>query len=95
MAMDLMLALSTLVEQGELEEGSDIGALAGEGDEDRHVKGVVFCILAIRVEVDRPLVTSHCEGVAGDIFARPHALGERVAADGKIVRAVDRFCDRA
>ena len=42
MTMDIVLLLPALIDEGELEQGSDIGTLAGERDEDRNVGGIVL-----------------------------------------------------
>jgi hypothetical protein len=89
--VDLVLALAALVEQRELEEGADVGALGGEGDEDGDVGGVVLGVLPVGVEVDRPLVAADGEGLAGDVLPDAHPLGERVALDHEAVGAVHRL----
>ena len=53
--MHLVLPIPALVEQRELKQGADVGALGGERDEDGDVGGVVLWVLAVRVEVYRPL----------------------------------------
>jgi len=87
--VDLVLALAALVEERELEERADVGALGGEGDEDGDVGGVVLGVLPVGVEVDRPLEPADGKGLAGDVLAHAHALGERVALDHEPVGAVD------
>jgi hypothetical protein len=89
-----VLALVALVEERELEERAHVGALGGERDEDGDVGGVVLGVLPVGVEVDRPLVPAHGEGLAGDVLPHAHALGERVALDHEPVRAVHRLRHR-
>ncbi|GLT61306.1 hypothetical protein SLA2020_340250 [Shorea laevis] len=88
MAMDLVLAFAALVHERQFEQGSDIGALAGERDEDGHIGGIVLGVLAVGVEVDRPLVPSDREIVTRDVLPHPHALGQGVTLDNELVRAV-------
>lgn len=88
MAMDLVVVLAALVQQRELEERPDVGALASERDEERDVGGVVLGALAVRVEVDRPSESPHREGFGGDVLADPHALGQGVALDLELVRPI-------
>lgn len=80
-----MAAAAGLVEEGEVEEGSDVDAVGGEGDEDGDVAGVVLDVLAVGVEVDGPVVSSDGEDVAGEVAAGAHALGEGEAPDGELV----------
>lgn len=94
MAVDLVLALAALVEERELEEGADVGAVAGEGDEDGDVGGVVLRVLAVGVEVDGPVVATDGEGVAGDVLAHPRALRQGVTLDQEPVRSVHRLRHR-
>lgn len=85
MAMNLVLAGATLVEESELEEGTHVGALAGKGDEYGDIGGVVLGVLAVRVEVNGPLVPSHREIVAGDVLTHANSFGQRVPSDGEVV----------
>jgi hypothetical protein len=89
--VDLVLALAALIKERELEEGTHVGAIGSEGDEDGDVDGVVLGVLPVGVEVDRPLVSAHGEGLAGDVLPHAHALGERVALDHEAVGAVHRL----
>lgn len=95
MAVDLMLGLAALIEKSELKEGPDIGALAGQGDEDGDVGGGILGVFAVGVEVDGPIVASDGESVGGNVLSGAHALGERVAADGEVVCAIHGVVDRA
>lgn len=74
-AVDFVLAFAALVDEGELEEGANISALAGEGDEDGDIGGVIFGVFAVRVKVNGPLVTAHSEILAGDVFTHADAFG--------------------
>jgi len=95
MGVDLVAGAARLVEEGELEEGADVGAVGGERDEDGDVVGVVLGVLAVRVEVDGPVVSSDGEDVACEVAAGAHALGEGEAPDGELVRAPHRLGDGA
>ena len=81
MAMNLVLTLATLVQQGKLEQCPDIGALTGQGNENRYVSGIVLRILAVRIEIYGPLVASDGEVVAGDVLSDAHAFGQGIALD--------------
>lgn len=89
MGMDLVLPFAALINKGELEERPYVGALAGEGNEDGDIGGVVFGVLAVGVEIDGPLVAADGEVVAGDVLADADALGEGVALYGEVVGPVD------
>lgn len=93
MRVHLVLALAALVDERELEEGAHVGALGGERDEERDVGGAVLGALAVGVEVDGPLEPPDGEGLGGDVLADADALGERVARDLEVVRAVDGLGD--
>jgi hypothetical protein len=93
--VDLVLGLAALVEERELEERADVGALGGERDEDGDVGGVVLGVLPVGVEVDGPLVPADGEGLAGDVPADAHPLGEGVALDDEAVGTVHRLRHRA
>lgn len=95
MAVDLVLGLAALVEEGELEEGADVGAVAGEGDEDGDVGGVVLGVLAVGVEVDRPLVAPDGEVLAGDVLPHPDPLRQGVALYDEPVRPFHRLRHRS
>lgn len=73
-AVDLVLALAALVDEGELEEGAHVGALARERHERGHVRGPVLGALPVRVHVHRPLVAPHRERPARQEPPRPHPL---------------------
>lgn len=75
MAMDFVLAFAALIDEGKLEQGADVGALAGESDEDGDIGRVVFRILTIWIEVNGPLVTADGEILAGDVFPNADAFG--------------------
>ena len=94
MAMDLVLGVGALVNESQLEEGADIGAVAGEGDEDGDVSGVVFGVFTVRVEVNCPLVTSHREVLAGDVLPNTHSLRQRVPFDCEVVGPIHRLRHR-
>ena len=95
MAMDFMLLFPTLIKKSEFKERSNIGSLTGERDKNRDIERIVFSILAIRVEVDGPLIAADGEGVARDVFPYPHAFGEGVTSDGEVVGAIDCLGDGA
>lgn len=75
MAVDLVLASSTLIEERQLEQSPNVRSIAGKGDENGDIGGMILGVLAIGVEVDRPLVAADGEIVAGDVFANADALG--------------------
>lgn len=91
MAVDLVLLLPALVEQRQLEQRPHIGPLARQGDEQRHVRRRVVHALPVRVEVDRPLISTHRKGVRRDVLANPHALGQRITSDLELVRTIHRL----
>jgi len=93
-AVNLVLTIPALVEQRELEQSADVGALGGEGDEDGDVGGVVLGVLAVRVEVYRPLVPSHRERLAGDVFPHSDPLRQGVSLYHELVRPVHRLRHR-
>ncbi|KAL6992950.1 hypothetical protein U1Q18_011065, partial [Sarracenia purpurea var. burkii] len=88
MAVDLVIPLAALVDERQFEQCADVGALAGQCDEDGDVHGVVLGVLAVGVEVDGPLVATDGESVAGDVLPHSHAFGQRVTSDHELVRAV-------
>ncbi|RDX62637.1 hypothetical protein CR513_59005, partial [Mucuna pruriens] len=92
--MNLVLAVTTLVEQGEFEERANIGALGSECDEDGDISGVIFGVLAVGVKVYGPLVTSHRESLAGYVFSDADSLRQRVTLDNELVRTVHRLRHR-
>lgn len=94
MAVHFVLSLATLIEKSQFEQCSHVRTLASQGNKNRDIDGLVFLVFAIRVKINSPLVTSNGKGVAGYILAHPHALSKGVAVDGKMVRAIDGFCDR-
>lgn len=83
--MNLMFALATLIHERQFEESSNIGALAGQCNENRDISGMILWILAVRVEVNRPLVASDREILAGNVFSNAHTFGQRVALDHELV----------
>jgi hypothetical protein len=92
--VDLVAAAAGLVEEGELEEGADVGAVGGEGDEDGDVVGVVLGVLAVGVEVDGPVVAAHREGVAAHVPPGPYALRHREPLHRVLVRPPHRLRHR-
>lgn len=89
-----MAGAAGLVEEGELEEGADIGALGGEGDEHGDVAGVLLVVFPVRVDVDGPVVTADGEGVAREVSAGADSLGEGEALEGVLVRTSHGLSDR-
>jgi len=94
MAVDLVFPLAALVEERELEEGPDVGAFARQRDEDGDVGGIVLGILAIGVEVDRPVEPSHREHVARNVLPHSHPFRQGVSLDHELVRPVHRLRHR-
>jgi len=93
-AVHLVLAVAALVEQGEFEERANVSSFGSEGDEDGDIGGVVFRILAVGIEVNRPLVASDGESFARDVFSDAYSLGKRVTLDHELVRTVHRLRHR-
>ena len=57
-----------LINKRQFEESSNIGALAGQCNENRDISGMILRILAVRIEVNRPLVSPDHESLAGNVF---------------------------
>ena len=95
MAMDFMLLFPTLIKKSKFKQRSNIGSLASERDKNRDIQRIVFGILAIRVEVDGPLISTHGEGIACDVLPYPHTFGEGVTSDREVVGAIDCLGDGA
>lgn len=87
--MNLMLSLATLINEGELEESPNIGALAGQSNKYGNIIGIIFGVFTVRVEINGPLISTDGEIIAGDVLADADALGEGIAFDGEMVGAVD------
>nr|KYP40451.1 hypothetical protein KK1_038206 [Cajanus cajan] len=94
MAMNLIIPLLTLIHQRQLEESPNIGPVASERYEDGNVHGIVLGVLAIRVEIDGPIVATDAESVAHDVLPRTHPFRQRITLYRELVRAVHRFADR-
>lgn len=88
MAMNFMFPLSTLINKREFKKRSYIGSFTSQRDENGNISRTIFRILAVRIEVDRPLITSDGEHVARNVFSHSHSLRKRVALDQELVRAV-------
>lgn len=91
MAMDFVLAFAALIDEGELKQGANVGALAGESDKDGDIRGIIFGILTVRIKVNGPLVTADGEILAGDVFTNSDAFGQGVTLDCESVRAIYGF----
>lgn len=89
MAMNLMFALAALIHESQFEESSNIGTLAGECNKNGDISGMILGILSVGVEVNRPLVASDGEILAGNVFADAHAFGQGVTLDDELVGAID------
>ena len=76
MTMNLMLAFATLIQQSELKQSPNIGALTGQRDENGDVNRAILYILPVGVEIDGPVVTADGEDVTADVLAGAHAFGE-------------------
>lgn len=85
-----MVILARSIEERKLEEGADVGAIAGEGYEEGDVGGAVLRILAVGVEIHGPVVATDGEDVGGDVLSDADALSQRVTVDGELVGAIDR-----
>lgn len=80
-----------LIQKRQFEQSPDVGAVAGQSDEQRHVIGVVLDALAVRVEIYRPRVAADHKRFGPDVLSDPHALGERVPTDLEFVASIDGF----
>lgn len=89
--MDLVPPSVALVQERQLEQSPNVGAVAGERDEERDVGGVVLRALTVGIEVNRPLVAADHERIGSYVFSDPHALGEREPADPKLVGPIHRL----
>lgn len=94
MAMDLVPLLATLIQQGQLEKRPNIGTFTRKRDEERHIGAIVLGALAIRVEVDRPIVPTNRENVGSYVLPNPNSFGQRVPSDLETVRALHGVGDR-
>lgn len=75
MTMNFMFAFTTLINQGELEKGTNIGAFASKSDENRDIRGMVFRVFAIWVEINCPLITTNSESLASYVFPYTNSFG--------------------
>lgn len=94
MAVDFVFALTALIHKRQLKQRPHVRTLAGQRDENGDVHRRILDILPIRVEVNRPIVTTDAKSVAGDVFTGAYTLGQRVAFNGEAVRAIDGLADR-
>lgn len=86
-----MLPLPALIQKRELEQRPHVRPFARQRDERRHVRHVVLDVLAVGVEVNRPVVPPDPERVARNVLPRAHPFGQGVALDREIVGAVHRL----
>lgn len=94
MAMNFMLPLSTLINKREFKKRSYIGSFTSQRDENGNIIGSILRILAVRIEVDRPLIPSDGEHIARNVFSHSHSLRKRIALDQELVRAVQCLRNR-
>ena len=94
MAMHLVPLLPTLIQKGQLEKCPNVGAFAGQRDEERHVGRIVLHALPIRVEINRPIVPSDRKHVGGHVLPNPDPLRERVPRNLELVRPPHRLRHR-
>lgn len=94
MAVHFVPLLPALIQQRQLEERPHVGSLAGQGNEEGHVRRIVLDALPVRVEIDRPLVPADGERVGGLVLADPDPLGQRVPVDLEVMGAIDGVGDR-
>lgn len=92
--MHFVFPFPGLIQQCELEQSPDIGAVASERDEDGDVDGRILGVLAVGVKVNGPIVAGDAESIAGDILAGTHALGQGVTPDCETVGPIHRLVDR-
>lgn len=88
MAVNLMLAITTLINKGELEQCPNIGAFACKGDENGDISRVIFRVFPIWVEINCPLVATHREILTGYVLSNSYALSKRIPLYDEVVRAV-------
>lgn len=85
--------LPTLIHERQLEQSPNVGPLARQGYEQRHIHRIILNALAVGIEIDRPLVAADAERIGGDVLPDPHPLRKRVAGDREVVRSVGRLGD--
>lgn len=95
MAMNLVFPFPTLIHQRQLKQGPNIRAFARQRNENRHVRGIILGVLAVGVEINRPLVPSHGEIVAGDVLPNSHAFRQRIPLDYEPVGPIHGLRDGA
>lgn len=95
MAVNLVLALSTLIKQSQLEQSPNVCPFTRQSDENGNVRRIILRIFSVGVKVDSPLMTADGEIVTGNVFPDAHALGQRVPLDHESMRAVNRLRDGA
>lgn len=88
MAVHLVPLVPALIQERQFEERSHVGPVTRERDEQRHVGRIVFDALAIRVEVDRPIVTPNGESIGRNVFPDSNSLRQGVACDLELVRTI-------
>lgn len=86
-----MPLIATLIQKGQLEKRPNVGAIAGKRDEEGNIGGIVLRALPIRVEINRPIVTTHRENIRSYVLPDPDSLGERVPGDLELVGASHRL----
>ena len=74
-----------LINKRQFEESSNIGALAGQCNENRDISGMILRILAVRIEVNRPLVSPDHKSLTGNVFPDAHAFRQGVAFNHELV----------
>ena len=73
-AMNLVLSFLAYVEQSEIEQRTNVGALGMECNEDRDISGIIFGVPTIREKVYGPLEPSHYESLTHDVFPNAHSF---------------------
>ena len=94
MAMNLMLPFTTLINKREFKQRPHIGTVASQCNKYGDIGGIILNILPIRIEVDGPLKPSDGKFIASNVLAWSHSLGQRVALDHELMRAIDSMSHR-
>ncbi|WVZ05544.1 hypothetical protein V8G54_018890, partial [Vigna mungo] len=83
-----------LIEQDDLIKDGNISGVGIECDEERNIRGVIFGVFAIWVELYAPFVASNGELLAVNAFSNAHSLCQRVSFYFKHVRPQHYLCHR-
>jgi hypothetical protein len=92
--MNLMPLLAALIQKRQLKKRPHVGPFARQSDEQRNVGRIVLQALSVRVEIDRPRVTSDVKSIGRHVLSDPHPFRERVPGDLELVGTVHRLRHR-